>query len=175
MRKSPSGVKLRPGKTRGRMPFPPPGQPQRPMVPISTSGLPGFKARAAGNCCGLQISIYALPWLAAMRFGHPVWQVAGAEQSGFEYFLRDRVPGRPVRRRGRPGSRPRFPADQGRTTHWSLPAAGAGSWVWRRGLAVVMRPGGPAGPRRWRTRWRRTGASRRSRARAGGRGRSGGR
>ena len=31
---------------------------------------------------------------------------------------------------------------------------GAGSWVWRRALAAVMRPGGPAASRRWRTRWR---------------------
>ena len=52
---------------------------------------------------------------------------------------------------------------------------GPGSWVWRRALTAIMRPGGPAASRRWRTRWRRTGTSRRSRARAGGCGRSGGR
>ena len=54
-------------------------------------------------------------------------------------------------------------------------SGGPGSWVWRRALTAIMRPGGPAASRRWRTRWRRTGTSRRSRARAGGCGRSGGR
>jgi hypothetical protein len=55
------------------------------------------------------------------------------------------------------------------------PRRGPGSWVRRRALTAVMRPGGPAASRRWRTRWRRTGTSRRNRARAGGCGRSGGR
>ena len=40
-------------------------------------------------------------------------------------------------------------------------------------LTAIMRPGGPAASRRWRTRWRRTGTSRRSQARAAGCGRSG--
>jgi hypothetical protein len=40
---------------------------------------------------------------------------------------------------------------KGLTGH--CPQPGPGSWVWRRALTAVMRPGGPAASRRWRTRW----------------------
>ncbi len=66
-----------------------------------------------------------------MRFGHPVWQVAGAEQSGFEYFLR--IECQAVQSADEDGLVVDLASLQTSVaTDRSLPAAGvSGSWVWR--------------------------------------------
>jgi hypothetical protein len=90
----------------------------------------------------------------AMRFGHPGWQVAGAEQSGFEYFLRIECQAvQSADEDGLVADLASLQTSVGRPTGHCL-QRGPGSWVWRRARAVVMRPGGSAASRRWRTRWR---------------------
>jgi hypothetical protein len=57
--------------------------------------------------------------------------------------------------RARPTTRPRTSSSYSRRRLTGrCPQRGPGSWVGRRALAAVMRPGGQAASRRWRTRWR---------------------